>query len=52
MHSIIITFVSHLEPKTIEEAKKDYNWINAMQEKLNQFEKNNVWTLVSRPKNY
>ena len=23
-----------------------------MQEKLNQFERNNVWTLVSRPKNY
>ena len=23
-----------------------------MQEELNQFERNNVWTLVSRPKNY
>ena len=45
-------FVSHLEPKTFEEAENDHNWINAMQEKLNQFERNNVWTLVSRPKNY
>ena len=45
-------FVSHLEPKTIEEAENDYNWINAIQEELNQLERNNVWTLVSRSKNY
>ena len=23
-----------------------------MQEEFNQFERNNIWTLVSRPKNY
>ena len=23
-------FVSHFEPKIIDETKKDYNWINAM----------------------
>ena len=51
MYSIILLFF-HLEPKTIKEAENDYNWINAMQEELNQFERNNVWTLVSRLKNY
>ena len=45
-------FVSQLEPKTFEEAENDHNWINAMQEELNQFERNNVWTLVTRPKDY
>ena len=27
------------------------NWINAMQKELEQFSRNNVWTLVPRPKN-
>ena len=45
-------FVSQLEPKTFEEAENDHNWINAMQEELSQFERNNVWTLVKRPKDY
>ena len=35
-------FVSQLEPKTFEEAENDHNCINAMQEELNQFERNNV----------
>ena len=29
-------------------AKSDPNYINAMQEKLNQFKRINVWTLVER----
>ena len=37
-----IAFVSHLEPKNIIEAEKDPNWILAMQEELNQFERNKV----------
>ena len=45
-------FISHFEPKIIDEAEKDYNWINAMQEELNQFKRNNVWSLVSKLKNY
>ena len=43
-------FVSHLEPKTIVEAEKDPNWVLAMQEELNQFERSQVWDLVERPK--
>ncbi|XP_014506414.1 uncharacterized protein LOC106766179 [Vigna radiata var. radiata] len=37
-----------MEPKKVEEALSDENWIVAMQEKLNQFTKNNVWELMPR----
>ena len=46
------TFISHFEPKTVDNAEKGYNWTNAIQEELNQFERNNVWTLVARPKDH
>ncbi|XP_075478862.1 uncharacterized protein LOC142519719 [Primulina tabacum] len=42
-------FVSQIEPKKIDDALLDTNWIEAMQEELNQFERNRVWHLVSRP---
>ena len=38
------------EPKTIQEALRDEDWIIAMQEELNNFSRNQVWTLVERPK--
>ena len=44
-----VAFISQIEPKNIEEAKSDPNWIDAMQEELNQFKRINVWTLVERP---
>ncbi|KAL3820282.1 hypothetical protein ACJIZ3_006187 [Penstemon smallii] len=34
---------------TIEEALNDSYWVEAMQEELNQFERNEVWYLVPRP---
>ncbi|KAJ4792962.1 Pol [Rhynchospora pubera] len=43
-------FVSQLEPKSFKEANVDPNWIVAMQEELNQFERNQVWELVPLPK--
>ena len=43
-------FVSQIEPKTVGEALEDSNWINAMHEELNQFARNEVWTLVPRTK--
>ncbi|KAI4387126.1 hypothetical protein MLD38_004980 [Melastoma candidum] len=43
-------FLSQKEPTNIDEALTDPNWIIAMQEELNQFERNKVWTLVQRPK--
>jgi hypothetical protein len=38
------------EPKTIEEALRDADCIMAMQEELNNFSRNQVWTLEERPK--
>ena len=43
-------FLSKLEPKKVEEALDDADWILAMQEELNQFERNGVWKLVPKPK--
>ena len=37
-----LTFVSQIESKNFEEAEKDNNWLMAMQEELNQFERNKV----------
>ena len=42
-------FVSISEPKKVEEAFMEPEWIQAMQEELQQFELNNVWELVKRP---
>ncbi|GJR56621.1 retrovirus-related pol polyprotein from transposon TNT 1-94 [Tanacetum coccineum] len=42
-------FISTLEPKNINEALKDENWVMAMQEELNQFKTNEVWELVPNP---
>lgn len=44
-------FISTIEPKNIKEAISDKSWIIAMQEELNQFIRNDVWTLVPQPKN-
>ena len=41
-----LAFVSQIESKTIEEAENDSNWIITMEEELNQFKRNNTWTLV------
>ncbi|MCI35882.1 gag-pol polyprotein, partial [Trifolium medium] len=35
-------FVSKIEPKNVKEALQDEFWINAMQEELTQFERNEV----------
>ena len=45
-----MAFVSEVEPKTAVDALEDHNWINAMYEELNQFARNEVWSLVPRTK--
>ncbi|PKA66216.1 hypothetical protein AXF42_Ash006913 [Apostasia shenzhenica] len=45
-------FISQIEPISFEEAEKYEFWILAMQEELEQFNRNDVWELVSRPKNH
>ncbi|GJR72460.1 retrovirus-related pol polyprotein from transposon TNT 1-94 [Tanacetum coccineum] len=42
-------FLSEIEPKKMSEVLKHPGWINAMQEELNQFYRNKVWTLVPLP---
>ncbi|GKA47216.1 retrovirus-related pol polyprotein from transposon TNT 1-94 [Tanacetum coccineum] len=42
---------SYEEPKNVNEALADESWILAMQEELNQFIANDVWELVSQPRN-
>ena len=44
-------YVSLIEPKNIKEALLDSDWISAMQEELNQFERRRVWNLVPKPQN-
>jgi len=46
-----LCFVSKIEPKNVNEAIDDEYWINAMQEELVQFERNEVWELVPKPDN-
>ena len=42
------SFVSQMEPKKFKKAKHNDFWTLAMQEELNQFERNNVCDLVPR----
>ncbi|GKD37825.1 retrovirus-related pol polyprotein from transposon TNT 1-94, partial [Tanacetum coccineum] len=44
-------FVSSIEPKNVKEAIQDESWTMAMQEELNQFKTNDVWSLVPPPNN-
>jgi len=38
-----------IEPTKVDEALADDGWILAMQDELNQFKRNDVWDLVSKP---
>ncbi|GJV46343.1 retrovirus-related pol polyprotein from transposon TNT 1-94 [Tanacetum coccineum] len=44
-------FVSTIEPKNVKEAIQDESLTMAMQEELNQFKSNDVWSLVPPPRN-
>ena len=46
-----MAFVSQVEPTKVAQALEDDQWILAMQEELNQFERNEVWELVPNPGN-
>jgi hypothetical protein len=46
------SFVSSIEPNKIDKALKNFDWVNAMHEELNNFKRNQVWELVERPKNH
>ncbi|GKA30839.1 hypothetical protein Tco_0717144 [Tanacetum coccineum] len=46
---MFVLILSTAEPKNIKEAMADHAWIEAMQEKLHQFDRLNVWELVDKP---
>ena len=39
-----------MEPKNVYEAPTDSDWIVAMQDELHQFERNQIWHLVPKPR--
>ncbi|GKB60238.1 retrovirus-related pol polyprotein from transposon TNT 1-94 [Tanacetum coccineum] len=46
---LFVDFLSEEEPKKVSKALKHPGWIDAMQDELNQFARNKVWTLVPEP---
>jgi hypothetical protein len=44
------SFVSSIEPFRVEKGLQNPDWVLAMQEELNNFKRNEVWSLVPRPK--
>ncbi|GKF81141.1 retrovirus-related pol polyprotein from transposon TNT 1-94, partial [Tanacetum coccineum] len=46
---LYVNFISEMEPKKLVEALKEKEWIITMQEELNQFKRNKVWTLDPKP---
>ncbi|GJR39069.1 retrovirus-related pol polyprotein from transposon TNT 1-94 [Tanacetum coccineum] len=46
---LFVDFLSEEEPKKVFEALKHPGWVDAMQDELNQFARNKVWTLVPTP---
>src|SRR5438105_14150773 len=45
-----VAFVSCVEPKNVDDALQEGDWVMAMQEELNNFTRNEVWELLERPK--
>jgi len=45
----MIGLLSVIEPALVDEALSNDGWILAMQEELNQFQRNDVWDLIPKP---
>ena len=43
-------YLSQVEPAKVEDALQVESWVEAMHDELHQFQGNDVWTLVPRPK--
>ncbi|GKC55816.1 retrovirus-related pol polyprotein from transposon TNT 1-94, partial [Tanacetum coccineum] len=46
---LYVNFLFEIEPKKLIEDLEEEGWIISMQEELNQFERNKVWTMVPIP---
>ena len=42
-------YLFQFEPKKVDKAFQDADWVNSMHEELHQFVRNDVWELVPRP---
>jgi hypothetical protein len=51
LYQIEIELLSYIDPSSIKEACKHENWVNAMNEELNQNEKNQTWEIFPRAQN-
>ncbi|GJT22203.1 ribonuclease H-like domain-containing protein [Tanacetum coccineum] len=49
LHCLFACFLSQLEPTSIAKALEDSDWVAAMQEEMQQFINQKVWTLVPLP---
>ncbi|GJY03833.1 retrovirus-related pol polyprotein from transposon TNT 1-94 [Tanacetum coccineum] len=49
---LFVDFLFEEEPKKVSEALKNPGWVDAIQDELNQFARNKVWTLVPAPYGY
>nr|GEX04713.1 ribonuclease H-like domain, reverse transcriptase, RNA-dependent DNA polymerase [Tanacetum cinerariifolium] len=49
LHCLFTCFLSQLEPSSVAKALEDPDWVAAMQEELQQFYNQQVWTLVPLP---
>jgi hypothetical protein len=43
-------FVALFEPRDVGHALSDLSWVNAMHEELENFQRNQIWTLVDPPR--
>ena len=46
---VYLAMLSQIEPNNFDEASKDKNWVNIMNEELDQIKKNKTWELMPRP---
>ena len=46
---LYVEFLSDIEPKNVKEALTHESWVQAMRDELEQFDRNNVMTLVECP---
>ena len=44
-----VCYTFSIEPKNVKEALLDEYWVKVMQDELEQFVRNDVWSLVPRP---
>lgn len=44
----MLGLISMIEPNSVDEALSDDSWTVAMQEEMNQFQRNDVWDLVPK----